>query len=366
MKHRLLLVIKGLGRGGAERLLVDTVSCIDRDAFDVEVAYVLPAKRALVPELVANGVAVTCLSEDGRAWPLTLSSLVRARGFDLIHAHSPICGVAVRMLPGLNGAGIVYTEHNVWPRYHALTRWANIATFARNDRVFTVSEEVTASIRRAFVSNWLRMPSVETLHHGLPPDFEERWSDVGDVRTQLGIPEGVPLVVTVANFKAHKGHEFLLRAAVQVRRAVPEVRFVLVGVGPLESSIRKLAAELELDGTVVFAGFRDDAPRLMLAGDVFVLPSEREGLPVALLEAMALARAPIVTPVGGVPEVVRDGREALFVRPRDAPALADAISWLLARPSDRARLGEAARLRVKRYDIRNAARRMESVYKELV
>src|SRR5207244_4326630 len=100
------------------------------------------------------------------------------------------------------------------------------------------------------------------------------------VRDELGIPAGVPLVATVANLKVHKGHGDLLEAARIVRRSIPEARFVLVGTGPLESEVRQRTAQLGLEGTVVIAGFRDDAPRVAAAADLFVLPSIHEGLPI--------------------------------------------------------------------------------------
>ncbi len=99
--------------------------------------------------------------------------------------------------------------------------------------------------------------------------------------------------------------------------------------------------------------------------DVFVLPSDHEGLPLSLLEAMALGKPSVVTGVGGVPEVVRNG-EAIVVPPRDPEALTEGIATLLRDPSLRMRIGEAARRRAEDFDIRKAARRMEEVYQELL
>ena len=174
------------------------------------------------------------------------------------------------------------------------------------------------------------------------------------------------MIGSIANFKAAKDHATLLRAAVRVRQAVPGVRLLLVGQGPLEARTRRLAAELGLADTVVFAGFRDDARRLAAAFDVFTLSSTYEGLPIALVEAMALGRPAVVTDVGGTSEVVTDGDDGLLVPPRDPVALADGLVRLLHNPDLRARIGAAARARASDFDIRTAVARMEQVYADLL
>jgi glycosyltransferase involved in cell wall biosynthesis len=170
----------------------------------------------------------------------------------------------------------------------------------------------------------------------------------------------------VGNFRAGKGHAVLLEAAVKVRRAIPDVRFLLVGHGPLESDIRRRSSQLGLDGTVVFAGARDDAPRVTGALDLFALPSVSEGLAISLIEAMALGRPAVVTGVGGLTEVVEHGKQGLVIDPGNPTALADAIVMLLHDENQRRKLGEAGRLRAADFDIRKAVRRHEKVYAELL
>jgi glycosyltransferase involved in cell wall biosynthesis len=364
---RVLVLIKGLGRGGAEQLLVNALPYLDRRRFEYLVAYLLPHKDAFVPAFRAAGVDVRCL--DGRrgpGWIRRFDRLAKERRIDLVHAHSPYAAIGARLaLAREQGPSLVYTEHNVWERYHRATYWGNLLTFPRNDHVFAVSEQVRRSIRYPGGLQWRRLPPVETLHHGPDQEAVAGWGSSNGVRRELGIPEDAPVVGTVAHMKVHKGHGTLLRAATAVRREVPGVRFVLVGMGPLEQDVRRQTRELGLDGSVLFAGFREDAPRVAGAFDVFVLPSDHEGLPIALVEAMALGRPPVVTAVGGSPEVVEDGRSGLVVPPRDPEALADRIVTLLRDPALRRRLGDAARLRASRFDIRHAVARMEAVYQDL-
>jgi glycosyltransferase involved in cell wall biosynthesis len=355
---RVLALIKGLGRGGAERLVVDLVRSAERACTEYEVAYVLPAKSALVPDL---DVPVHCLGEGRAPWPVALAALIRRRRFEVVHLHSPSLAPATRV-PN-RGPVHVYTEHNVWDRYHPLTRIGNAMTWSANAHVFAVSDRVARSIGNG-VSRRRRMPPIETLHHGVAPDFGVDVATRDAVRAEFAAPS-TPLIVTVANFKPSKGHQHLLAAIPRVLRHHPDARFVLAGVGPLESEARATVDRLGIGSAVTFAGFRDDAPALIAAADLFVLPSEHEGLPIALVEALALGTASVVTSAGGIPEVVTHGREALIVPPKDPVALADGIVRLATDGAARRSMAEAARERAKAFDIRLAAARIEQVYREL-
>jgi glycosyltransferase involved in cell wall biosynthesis len=357
-----LHAIKGLGRGGAERIVADCAELGNGRSFRYEVAYCLSAKEALVPELRAAGVPVHRLADSPLSVGPALRNLVRERSIDVLHVHSPVLASLARL--ARIGVPVVYTEHNVWSRYNWQTRWLNAATYARNAHVFAVSDDVRLSIsRRAERALHGRL---ETLTYGLHPRFRGRWTLDADVREELSIPPEAPVVVCVANFKPFKGHEHLLRAAALVGRSLPEARFVLAGVGQTEPMMRRLAEDVGLNGSVIFAGYRDDAPRLMALADVFVLPSEQEGLPIALLEAMALGRPSIATAVGGIPDVINDGWEGLLIPPKDPAELAAAIVALLSDEELRRRMGDAAKIRAADFDIRRAVARMQDVYQAVL
>lgn len=363
MRKKILLLIKTLDRGGAEQLLLSSAPYLDKTRFDYQIASLSPKRIALVRELKAEGIAVRCLDgETGVAWTRRLKALVRSEGVALVHAHSPRAAIGARVsLP--RSVPLVYTEHSVWANYHPATRIMNAVTYPRNDHIFAVSEHVRHSVR--FVRPGGKHPRVETLYHGLDTRAVARWLSPNGVRAELGIAPNAPIVGTVANFEPVKGHRFLLEAAILVRREVPNVKFVLVGTGPTQPKMMRRAKSLGLDGSVVFAGYREDAPRIAGAFDVFVLASLIEGLSVALIEAMALGKPLVVTSVGGLPEVVENGRQGLIVPPRSPRALADAIIRILKTPELARQFGEAARTRARYFDIRKAVERVEQVYEEL-
>jgi glycosyltransferase involved in cell wall biosynthesis len=366
---RVLLLIKGLGRGGAEQLLASAAPHLDGDRFRYEAAYLLPHKDALAADLEAAGIRVHCLDgdRDGR-WVARLGSLVRRRGFETVHAHSPVAAIGARLrFPRRRrGPRLVYTEHNVWERYHRATYWANAVTYPRNDYVIAVSQHVTDSIRYPAAIRSLRMPPVETRYQGIDVEGTRAGAALDGVRDELRIPADAPVVGMVGNFKPGKGHGDLVEAVALVRAHVPDVRFVLVGRGPFEPDVRRRARELDVASSMIFAGYREDARRVMTAFDVLAVPSVYDGLSIALLEAMGLGVPPVLTRVGGNPEAVRDGEHGLVVPPRDPRALADGIVTLLRDPGLRRRLGEAAGRRARDFDIRAAVRRTEAIYGELL
>jgi glycosyltransferase involved in cell wall biosynthesis len=368
MTARILLLIKGLGRGGAEQILATSIPHLDRTRFDYEVAYLLPWKDALVREIEEQGIVVHCLDGGhGVGWVARLHSLVRERHIDLVHSQSPVAACGARLaFWGRDRPRRVYTEHNVWERYHPATYWANRLTFALSDYVFAVSDHVRRSITGSGWPGMRSRPPVEMRYHGVDVEAVQIWSHANGLRHELGIPDGTPIVGTVANLKEHKRLDRMLRVASMVRATHPDVRFVFVGSGPLEEKLRQQASRLGLDGTVLFLGFREDAQRVTRSFDVFALASEYEGLSIALIEALALGRAAVVPDVGGLGEVIRNGREGVVVAPSDESALASAIAHLLDDPSERRRMGEMGRARALDFDIRRAVSRIEEVYEELL
>jgi glycosyltransferase involved in cell wall biosynthesis len=172
------------------------------------------------------------------------------------------------------------------------------------------------------------------------------------VRTPEVVSSGVagsgnPVVGVVARLSPEKGVHILLEAMPAVLRDVPAARLLVLGDGPERARLEALAGTLGIKGSVEFVGYREDVESWLPRFDVFVLPSLTEGIPLALLEAMASARAVVATAVGGVPEVVCNGESGILTSPGDPPALAAAIVKLLRDGQERLRLGAAAARRVR-------------------
>lgn len=363
---RVLWLIKGLGPGGAERLLVSFATLADRGRFDLQAAYLLPWKNHLVPQLGELGVPAQCLDirrETDPRWVTRLREFVGENHFDVVHVHSPMVAAlarpALRTLPASHRPALMGTEHNLWSSHNPVTRWANRVTLPLEDATIAVSEEVRASMPDRLARR------TEVVIHGVDVEaIARRRNERLEARAELGIPENELLVVTVANLRANKNYPTLLAGARRLLDAGAAVRFVSVGQGPLADELEAERQRLGLGERFRFLGYREDPIRILVAGDIFCLSSRFEGLPIAMLEAMAAGLPVVSTTVGGIPSVVTDGNEGRLVPAGDPAALADAVA-ALSDPVVRHEAAAAARARVRDFGIDRAVRRQEEIYERL-
>lgn len=361
---RVLWLTKGLGRGGAERLLVEHAAAADRTRFDYEAAYLLSAKPHLVAELEALGVPTHCLgvaTDADPRWLLRLARLLRVGRFDIVHAHSPLSASVARVLVrvGYRATGFVYTEHNRWPSYHLVTRALDRLTYRLNDAAVAVSQDVVDAMDRAARAR------TEVVHHGVDiAGMRAHRAERAAVRAELGVGPDEVLALTVANFRENKRYPDLLAAARRVVDSGAPVRFAAAGHGPLEAEVRAEHRRLGLGDRFRLLGFRDDAPRLIAGADLFVLASSHEGLPVTVMEAFAIGVPVVATRAGGLSEAVTDGVDGLLVAPHDPAALADAVVRA-ADPALRTRLAAGAVAAGERFSSVHAVRRLEAVYERV-
>jgi glycosyltransferase involved in cell wall biosynthesis len=185
-------------------------------------------------------------------------------------------------------------------------------------------------------------------------------------RTDLGLPPEGRLIGHVARLDPAKDQTSLIRAFLLASHAHPDIRLVIVGDGPSRSVLEELAENLGIRKRIEFLGSRIDVQELLPHFDVFVLSSIHEGLPLALLEAMASARPVIVTAVGEIPRIVQSGLTGVVVPPGSPRAVADALVSLLCRPTDAETLGRAAQAAVTaRYSLTSTIRQYEALYRSL-
>jgi glycosyltransferase involved in cell wall biosynthesis len=170
-------------------------------------------------------------------------------------------------------------------------------------------------------------------------------------------------VIMVAKLRPEKGHDILIDAAAIVLQQYPDARFALAGDGPQQSAVEARLAERGIGAAFTFLGERDDVPALLADTDIVVLPSRTESLPNAVLEGMAAGLPVIASTVGGIPDVIDDGRTGLLFPVCDVQALAARICEVMADPTLGTRLGEAARAKVRaRYSFDRMVSATETLY----
>lgn len=360
---RVLLVIKGLGPGGAERLLISVARATRQKALAYEAAYVLPWKDHLVGELAGAGVPSHLVGgrrglTDPR-WVWRLRRLVRR--FEVVYVHSPVLAAVLRPIIRTmrNRPALVVIDHNSWRSWGRVTRFVNRATVALDDVHLAVSDPVRDSMPPRARAR------ARVVVHGVPVDaLSTRRGEREARRATLGLGEHDVAITTVANLRWTKDYPTLLRAAAVVVEQHPNARFFAAGQGPLAEQTATAVTDLGLGDRFRLLGYVDDTPALLAASDVFVLASRVEGLPIALIEAMAMGLPAVATAVGGTPTAMTDGVEGHLVPARDPDAMARAIGALVADPAARATMGAAALTRAREFDIANAATELAGIFEE--
>jgi glycosyltransferase involved in cell wall biosynthesis len=356
------VVIKGLGIGGAEKLISEGARHWDRTAFDYRVAYVLPWKDQLVADLEARDVPAVCVGGSNGFLPVALGTLrrqLREWKTDLVHAHLPSAGILARMV---SPVPVVYTEHNMAWSYQASIRLLNRLTYARNAAITAVSEAVAESVRD------YPGPEVETVPNGVA--LVDDPVAASRARDELDLSPDDELVVHVGNIRPGKGHDMLIDATTELLRLRPNVTVVSIGGEKHSGDLERLSMktrEAGIQNRLRFLGRRSDALSFILAADVYVNPAQFEGLPVTILEAMAAGRPVVATAVGGVPSVIQDGHNGRLVPAGSPQALADAMAEVLSNPERAERIGQAAvETVVEEYGLEPMIRRFEDIYRRLL
>jgi glycosyltransferase involved in cell wall biosynthesis len=272
-------------------------------------------------------------------------------------------------LPGITAARIdphtacVVTHHTpvLEQRYGMRgTLWARM-TINAPDRWLVLSERN----RQALAARGVAYEHIDVVAPGLPPGREAL--DRASARTRLSLPpaDNPAVIGTVGRLAQQKRHDILIQAAIEARQQVP-LRLVIIGAGELREETERWAEAAGTD-LVHLAGFHEDARSLLPALDIFAMSSDFEGLPFALLEAMAAGLPIITTDVQGAGEAVRDGQEGIIVPRRDPSAIARAILKLIEEPGLARRLGAAARQRFEsEFTAERMVLRTESVYLDVL
>ena len=254
----------------------------------------------------------------------------------IVHGHNDTSLHYALLAKRITGAAVVMTCHG---RGKADHREPSPAEWARVDRVVCVSDAVAQDSPPAVPKERLSV-----IRNGIECPGASPGRD--NVHRSLGIGDGFTAII-VARIDHLKGHNTLLRAWADVARTVTGATLLVVGDGVERAQMERLSADLGIGGAVRFLGFRADVGDLLGACDLFVLPSLSEGLPLSILEAMAHGLPTVATRVGGIPELITDGRHGLLVAPNDAPGLAAAILRMAQNPVLRREMADLAQQRVR-------------------
>jgi glycosyltransferase involved in cell wall biosynthesis len=365
---KVLHIIKSLGRGGAEMLLQETLKLHDKQSFDFHYMYFLPWKNQMVGGLeAAGGKVVNLPAKNNFRIMLKTGEIIRYirnNNIELVHCHLPWAGFVGRLIHKRTGIPVIYTEHNKQERYHILTKTMNRLTFNWQSKVIAVSGDVETSIR-----TWIRpRVPVQTILNGVNTGHFVRNQVAGEpVRKQLGLSPDNVLIGTIAVFRFQKRLKEWIDVFRQLHERHPHVRGCIVGDGPLKGEILRHLKEQGMEEFISFPGLQTDVLPWLSAMDIFMMTSEFEGLPVALLEAMSTGCAVVCTDAGGIKEVIRPGQDGFMLPVEEWKEPVKPLSQLVENRAMIREYGEKARQRViESFSLRAMVGQIEEVYHQTV
>jgi len=363
---KILLLITGLGIGGAERQAIDLADCFTANGHQVLLAYMhgpilLRTTDARV-QLVDLQMTKTPsgLLKAGRHF----IKLMQAFQPDVVHSHLVHANLFARIIRLFIAIPVLISSA------HSINQqgWWRMLAYAVTDKLSdlttNVCEEGVAMFKRwRAVSN----NRVRVVYNGISTTkFHFDSAKRLQLRQALGIDESTRLLLAVGRFYPAKDYPNMLQAMVKLRARFPNFILAIAGDGPLLADMKQLTTQLDLQKQLIFLGIRDDVDALLSAADIFVLSSAWEGAPLVVLEAMACQRLVVSTNCGGIAETI--GPHGILAPVNDADKLADALALALALPPDKtAQIGLALRRRIEQqFSITAVAEQWQEIYQQLI
>jgi glycosyltransferase involved in cell wall biosynthesis len=367
-KIRVLEAIRQGKVGGGETHILSLVEHMDNSRFEpVVLAFTHGKMMETLDRMGVNHhVIPSDHAFDVSTWNAVRRLMVREK-IDLVHVHGTRANTNIYWAARMLRLPIIYTVHG-WSFHDDQSWWvkrARIFVEKWITRAVNCTITVSGSNQETGSRYIPRFQSV-VIPNGINLIQFDPSRRLGDLRREWGVKPDALVLGFVGRMTAQKDPLALISAFPSVLRANPRAVLVLVGEGELKEDARRLAASLGLgEDKVVFEKFRTDIPDVLAAMDVFCLPSLWEGLPIGLMEAMAMKRAVLATRVDGSRELVEDGESGILVPPGDAGALSAALVRLATDPLLRARLGARARETIAGgFDVNGMTRKIESLYVE--
>jgi len=348
-KPRVLHLIDSSGFYGAERVIITLCRSMSHHPDFHPLLGCIVGKNSALPEVAVvaeeNGIEVIPIVQDVKFDWWSIKKIIKTHDIDIIHSHGYKSSILAHWAEGFSGARILITCHLWTNATFKLRIYAFLEALIMRavHTVVAVSGAIKENIGKMGVS----ADKVEVIFNGI--DLAKWQPDknlnVAEYKKQLGVAPDSTILGLFGRLYEQKGHEYLFHALNKIKKN--NIELICVGDGPLEFELKKLAAQLGLTSRIHFLGFRSDVRELLLITDLFVMPSLDEGLPMALLEAMSMGKAIVVTPVGAIPSVIDDGQNGILVPRGSIDELTKTITSLTSNPAQMELIGSNAPKKVK-------------------
>lgn len=294
-------------------------------------------------------------------------SLVTVNNYDIVHCHSPIGGVIARMACKKNrekGIKVIYTAHGFhffegaplinWILFFPIEMWLSRVT----DIIITINKEDYSRAKRLFKK--VRVEYVPGVGIDVKK-FDGVVIDKSEKRRELGVPDNSFLVLSVGELNKNKNHETVIRAIYKLNN--PNVYYIICGQGTLERKLKNLIIDLGLEKQVKLLGYRGDIAEISKASDIFIFPSLREGLSVALMESMAFGLPIICSKIRGNVDLVKEGKGGYLIESQNVDEYTKALDKLTKDTHLREKMSKYNKENISSFNIENVNKYVFNIYK---
>ncbi|MEW5820714.1 MAG: glycosyltransferase family 4 protein [Cyanobacteriota bacterium] len=364
MKQKnILFIANRLDFGGAEAYVLSIANEIQKRKYKV---FVASSGGKLVQQL-EEGIKHFTIPADAKKplkilqCSLMLRKIINSNSINIVHTNSVITCLIAKIASLGSKTIIINTAHSWGINKKPLS--AKIVGFSA-DKVVAVS----ASTADSYIKNGLKKNKVLVVHNGIDTEKFQRINNekILKIKNSLNIDPEKFIIINIARMEeARKGHEVLLESAKIVIEKYNNVHYLLLGDGYLRPGLENKVKNLNIARNIHFLGNRTDVVNLLSSSDIFCLPSDWEGLPLVIAEAMSCKLPIIATAVNGVPEIVVDNETGFLIKPRDPKVLSEKIIFLIENPEVRAKMANNGYKRVNdHFSLKNLVNRLESIYSE--
>lgn len=364
----ILHVITNLDVGGAENLILAMVKNMDRTRYNASICCISHA-GVLAAEFEKMGVRVLSLGlMKKKGWDgkiiTAIEDVIKNEHIDVLHTHlyhaNLFGSLAAKhcKTPSVMSIQNTYSHHKLHRR---ILNWY-VSRFVRT--IIVGSEDIKRDVMK---NDWVASSKITVIDNCVDLDVIKSKVSREEMREQLSIPEGAVVLGTIGRLEEQKGHRFLIQALKLLCESEIQFFLVLVGEGKKRDELERLVEELSLQERVMFLGTRTDIGDLLMAMDIFIMPSLWEGLSLSMLTAMAAEKPVIATNVGGVKKVLGDDEYGLVIESGKPEAIVYAIEKILNdKHAVKNKLVKAKALVYERYSAQSMVKSLEQIYSSMM
>jgi L-malate glycosyltransferase len=368
-KIKVLHIVKSLGRGGAETLLLETLKHHNKNQFQFYYIYFLPWKNELVGSLKTEGAIIFNVSAKSNIAILLsvfkIKKFIKQNNIQIVHCHLPWAGISTRIALKFNKKiKLIYTEHNIQERYHWITKLLNKITYNWQHKVIAVSQ----SVKNSICKNIGKSIDVQVILNGVDTNrFKRNINDAIELKNELHISIDKIVIGNICVFRSQKRLKVWVDIFEEINRRNQNYIGILVGGGILYEEIKQYIKDKNLTDKIILTGLQINTVKYFNIIDIFLLTSEFEGLPIALLEAMSMGCVPITTNAGGVNEVIQQKINGLMTEVSSPNKLIDFANELIDQSKLRNSISIEARKTVEqKFSVVITTKKIEDLYISLV